>query len=134
MLLKNKRIFIVEDNLQNRVIYQMMMMQHGAKVEFERWGKDAVARIKMYAPLDLIILDLMLSHGITGYDIFDQIRPMPEIAGVPIIAVSAAEPAVAIPQVRARGFDGFIAKPLDDVLFPQQIARIIDKQPVWHIG
>ena len=39
MLLVNKRIFIVEDNLANRTIMQLLLEKHGAQVSFEVAGK-----------------------------------------------------------------------------------------------
>ena len=134
MLLKNKQIFIAEDNLQNRVIFQIMLVKHGAQVHFERWGNGSVFQLKRMGQVDAIILDLMLAYGVSGYDIFDQIRSVPEFAKVPIVAVSATEPSLGIPKTREKGFAGFIAKPIDDELFPQQIAAIINGEQIWYSG
>lgn len=134
MLLGNKHIFIVEDNTQNRVIYQIVMVRNGAHVEFDRWGRDTLNTMKRLRKIDLIILDLMLPSGESGYDIFEQIRAVPEYNDVPIIAVSAADPSTAIPKAQAMGFSGFIAKPINDDLFPDQIARIIAGEAVWYAG
>ncbi len=134
MILQGKRIFIVEDNAQNRIVFSMVLKLQGAWIDFDRWGRDALLRLKAFEKPDLIILDLMLPSGITGFDIFDEIRSLPEYDEVPIIAISAAEPAAALPKVRAKGFAGFIAKPIDDDLFPNQIARIIAGEQVWYLG
>jgi CheY-like chemotaxis protein len=134
MLLQGKRIFIVEDNIQNRVVFKMMLVCEGASVEFDRWGRDALWRLQAFKNVDLIILDLMLPGGFSGYDIFDEIRTLPEYDNVPIIAVSAAEPSIAIPKTRDMGFAGFIAKPIDGELFPQQIVRLIAGERVWYAG
>jgi CheY-like chemotaxis protein len=131
MLLPGKVIFVVEDNLQNRVVFQMTTIAHGATLEFERWGRDAVGRLQGCRKVDLIILDLMLYGGISGYDIFEEIRQHPQFDGIPIVAVSAAEPSIAIPKAQKMGFSGFIAKPVDDELFPQQLARILAGEQVW---
>src|SRR5260221_12966296 len=122
MLLKGKTIFIVEDNLQNRVVFQMALVRHGARVEFERHGCEALIRLKNTLNVDLIVLDLMLAEGISGFDIFEQIRLLPKYSDIPIIAVSAMEPSLAIPMARSKGFYGFVAKPIDSQIFPQQIA------------
>lgn len=134
MLLNNKRIFIIEDNLQNRIIFQVMLTKHGARALFEPWGNRAILQLKLLGHIDLIIMDLMLAGGISGYDIFDQIRAVPELAHIPILAVSAADPASAIAKAREKGFVGFIAKPIDDELFPKQIADVIGGERVWHAG
>jgi two-component system, chemotaxis family, sensor kinase CheA len=132
MLLKDKHIFIVEDNVQNRVVFQFILGKHGALVEFERWGKDAIWRLESRKVVDLIVLDLMLAAGISGYDICDEIRRIPRFDNTPIVAVSASDPVIAIPKVQQRGFAGFIAKPIDDLLFPQQLAMLINGEKVWY--
>jgi two-component system, cell cycle response regulator DivK len=134
MILRDRTVFIVEDNTQNRVVYQMTLIVNGARVEFERWGRDALGRLNSVRHVDLIILDLMLHNGVSGYDIFDEIRALPEYNCVPIIAVSAAEPAIAIPKTQVKGFDGFIAKPIDSDEFPDQIARVIAGEKIWYAG
>lgn len=133
MLLKNKSIFIVEDNPSNRAIMQVLLEQHGAKVKIERWGFETLRFLKSVAPVDIILLDLMLTDEVSGFDIFDKIRSESEFDDVPIVAVSAMDASVAIPQVRSKGFAGFISKPVDFNKFPQQIAAAIAGEAVWHI-
>lgn len=132
MILKGKRIFVVEDNLQNRIIFQKILASSGASVEFERWGKDAAKELQYMKNVDLIILDLMLHGGVSGYDIFNELRALPEFDDIPIIAVSASEPAFAIPQTRKMGFSGFIGKPISKQLFPQQLNQILNGEEVWY--
>jgi CheY-like chemotaxis protein len=134
MSLNGKKIFIVEDNLQNRVIFQMIFMNKGAQVDFERRGKGAMFHLNNTLPVDLIIMDLMLMDGVTGFDIYDEIRMLPGYREVPIVAVSAMDPSIAIPQVQAKGFAGFIAKPIDKVSFPEQILDILQGHKVWFAG
>lgn len=132
--LMNKRIFIVEDNIQNRVVFQVALVRYGASVDFERMGRDTIYRLRGKNELDLIILDLMLAEGLSGFDLVDQIRALPNCASIPILAVSAMDPAVAIPQAREIGLAGFIAKPIDNYVFPKQVLAIINGEQVWHTG
>jgi CheY-like chemotaxis protein len=132
MLLKDKRIFITEDNLGNRSIMQLLLEQEGATVSFERWGRDTKKRLETFAPVDVILLDLMLPNNISGLDVFEQIREMPDMQDVPIIAVSAKTADIAIPETRSKGFNGFISKPIDYTLFARQIASIIEGEVVWY--
>jgi len=131
MRLQGKRIFVVEDNLENRIVYQMVFIREGVTADFERWGPEAVPKLKGFKPVDLIILDLMLTRGASGFTIFDQIRALPEFNGVPIIAVSAADPSEAIFQTRQKGFSGYIAKPIDQTMFPGQLCRIMQGESIW---
>ncbi len=131
MLLAHRTIFIVEDNVQNRVVFKIALARHGAQVEFERWGTNSSFLLRSLPHVDLIILDLMLANGISGFTVFDEIRALPQFDQVPIIAVSAMEPAVAIPKLRQKGFAGFLTKPIDSTEFPKQVARIIEGERIW---
>ncbi len=133
-LLNDKRIFIVEDNLANRAIEQMILERNGAKTAIERYGTTTIERLKAFAPVDIIIMDLMLPDGVSGFDVTDQIRQLPEFSQTPVVAVSAADPAESMPRAKAKGFSGFISKPIDFDRFPQQIARILGGEKLWYEG
>jgi len=133
-MLQGKHIFIVEDNILNRVVYQITIGTQGAYLQFDRWGREAVDRLKPGRRWDLIILDLMLTGGISGFDIFNELRLMPEYNKVPIVAISASEPAVAMPKAMDLGFSGFISKPIDEAHICKQIAQLIAGEEVWYDG
>lgn len=132
MHLQGKRVFIVEDNVGNRAIAQLVLEQNGAVVQMDRWGRDTIAKLQRFDPVDVILMDLMLPDGISGYDIHDQIRELPKFDHTPIVAVSAANPPEAIPETQAHGFSGFISKPISLPLFAQQIADIIAGEQIWY--
>lgn len=133
-MLRGKKIFIVEDNAQNRMIYQIMMMRGGAIASFDRWGKNTLQKMRSFAPIDIIIMDLMMAQGQSGYEIFQIIQESGEFSDVPIVAVSASDPLYAIPKTKELGFRGFIAKPIDDDLFPQQLMKIMEGETCWYTG
>src|SRR5260370_8117819 len=74
MLLKNKRIFIVEDNTGNLAIASIYLENQGAKIKFERRGLRTTEAIIQQMPIDLILTDLMLPTDIITSDIYNQIR------------------------------------------------------------
>lgn len=134
MLLKGRRIFVVEDNMLNRVVIKMILIKHGAEMEFERAGEETIRRLQQFGDADLVIMDLMLTGGFSGYSLCEEIHALPKYASVPVVAVSATDPAAAIPRTREKGFAGFIAKPIDDKLFPEQLAAIMAGENVWYTG
>jgi CheY-like chemotaxis protein len=131
MQLENKRIFLVEDNIGNQTITKTLLETHGAIVAIHRTGQDVIPHLRKFYPVDLIVLDLMLPNGITGYDIFSAIRNQPEFDAVPVIAMSVVDRSEAIPQAKKRGFSGFISKPISFRIFPEQVARIIAGELIW---
>ena len=132
MRLANRRIFLIEDNLSNKAIAQLLLEREGARVQVDRWGLEAVTRLRQLLPLDIILLDLMFPGLVTGYDIFQRIREVPELRRIPVVAVSAADASIAIPTTMEMGFSGFIGKPLDFVHFPIQVQQIIDGGSIWY--
>jgi CheY-like chemotaxis protein len=134
MLLKDKRVFVVEDNAGNLAIISLILSQNGAQVHFERWGVASGARLLQFMPVDIILLDLMLPNNVTGYDVFDQIRRMPELAHIPIVAVTAADPDKEMSKARQKGFNGFISKPIRLNTFGKYVADAIRGEEVWMPG
>lgn len=131
LILKDKHIFIVEDQPKNFAVIKTLLEMNGATVKFDRYGDQMIERMISFQPIDLILLDLMFPNGVSGYDLFDAIRAVSNFATVPIVAVSASDPAIAIPRTQAKGFNGFIAKPISYEWFPRQIANILNHEEVW---
>ncbi len=134
MLLQGKRIFIVEDNLENRVVFEVLLAEQGASIAYERWGIATIERLQAFAPVDLILMDLLFPKGVTEYDIFQAIRAVPDLASIPVVAVSAADPCEAIPKTQKLGFSGYISKPINFQTFTGQIVSIIKGEAVWDDG
>jgi CheY-like chemotaxis protein len=132
MILKNKRIFIIEDDVRNRIVFQMALVREGAYVDFERWENDTLLRLRSSSiPIDLIVLDLMLPNNRSGFGLYDEIRKVERLNGVPVVAVSAMDPSLAVPKAIAKGMNGFIPKPIDTYQFPRQLLQVIQGKSYW---
>lgn len=129
--LVGRRIFIFEDDVGNRAVMQTLLGQEGATVAFDRWGQDYQKKLENFAPIDIILLDLMYPNNVSGFDIFDHISQLPAFADVPIVAVSAADAQPAMQKAKEKGFAGFISKPISVRDFPKQLSSILDGHPVW---
>src|SRR5262245_5580096 len=109
--LSGKRIFVVEDDISNMTVFAASLKAGGATVIQDFWNDETLPMLKHQLPVDAILLDLRLRYGISGYDIFAQLRAEPELAQIPVVIVSASDPDVEIPKAKASGFAGFIRKP-----------------------
>jgi len=130
--LKGKRIFIVEDDITNMAVYAATLKRSGAIIIQDFWNAGTVRLLTQHLPVDIILLDLMLRHNLSGYDIFQELKENPDLAGIPVVAVSAADPTVEIPKARALGFAGFIGKPINSYRFPQQILTCLSGGEIWY--
>lgn len=131
MLLDNKRIFVFEDDAMNLAVIRVPLKREGAVVYFDRWGQNATEALLKCLPLDIILLDLMYPNGVTGYDIFEEIRHVPEFKDIPIIVVTAADPDREMPMAKSLGLTGFISKPINS-RFAKYIANAIAGKPIWE--
>ena len=129
-MLGGKRIFIVEDSGGNLAIARILLESYGAIVKFERRGLNVSELILKQMPIDIILMDLMLPNKVSGFDIVDEIRSVPELAKIPIVAISAADPDASMPVAREKGLAGFISKPITP-LIAYHIAKVISGIPVW---
>ena len=134
MILNGKRIIYIEDDLRNRIMVQTLLEAEGAKTMFERWGTPgtALSVIAGYLPVDLILLDLMLGYGYSGYDILHAIRQQPMFQGIPVVMISAADASVEMPKARDLGVASYLSKPIDAPLFAHQIADILAGTSIWE--
>jgi CheY-like chemotaxis protein len=132
MNLRNKRIFIIEDNPSNLAVAKLILEPHGVVMWFDRWGKDIQERLREFSPVDLILLDLMFPDGLDGFTLYDQIRQVPGLEETPVVALTASDPTEAMIKAQKKGFKGYIAKPLDYDEFPKQIKAILGGEEVWQ--
>lgn len=130
-LLKGKRIYILEDNAENIFVLIKLLEYHGAEPIIAWWFRGEVDRVLSSMPIDLILLDLMLPDGRTGYEALAEIRSVPELATIPAVAVSASDSDTALPKAREAGFNGYISKPIEVTLFPQQLLAVLNGEAVW---
>jgi CheY-like chemotaxis protein len=129
--LKGKRIFIIEDDVTNMAVYKATLQSSGATIIRDFHNLNSVQMLINNLPIDVILLDLMLRYKLNGYEVFDEIKASPELCQIPVIAVSASDPGIEIPKARAKGFSGFIGKPIKPLLFPKQIAACLEGYAVW---
>lgn len=131
--LQDKRIFIIEDRADVRAVYEAMLKRHVKELGFDLWGVQSLKFLKEFGVPDILLLDLMLPNGVSGFDVYDQIRQLPQYANMPVVAVSASEPATILKKLKAKNFSGLITKPFDIVTFPRKIAEVMREPGFKHI-
>lgn len=129
--LENKRIFLIEDDVLNLAIINRVLINSKATV-FQNYNSiGIVTHIIQHLPIDLILLDIMLRRGVSGMEVILELKENIHTANIPVVAVSALDPEIAIPQAQRAGFSGFISKPISSISFSQDIAAIIHGEQRW---
>ena len=104
-----KRILVVEDTDDNRRIIRDLLTASGYDLIEATDGAEGVALAQKERP-DLVLMDIQLPE-IDGYEATRQIRAIPELAKVPILAVTSYALSGDDAKARAAGCDDYVAKP-----------------------
>ncbi len=121
---------IVDDNALNLETLALLLHKEGITPVQVQYPRDLPTLLEQQPAIDVVFLDLEFPNA-SGFQLLDQLRPHPRLAGVPIVAytVHISEQN----EARDAGFHSFIGKPLSPERFPDQIRRILDGIPVWEV-
>lgn len=104
-------VLIVEDDVAIREMMRRRLVLRGFAVLEAGDGPEALLAVAERAP-DVILLDVGLPNGLSGWDVARAIRSDPVGAGIRIFAVTAHASPVDEERARACGCDGFFSKPV----------------------
>jgi len=115
------KILYIEDNEQNLYLVTYILEKHGYEVFAARDGREGIDRAAVVRP-DLILLDIQLPL-MDGYAVARQLRTNPDLAGIPIVAVTSYAMAGDRDKALAAGCTGYIEKPINPDTFKQQVEQ-----------
>lgn len=122
-----RKIAVIEDNADNRLLLQAILGDHYDLVEYEN-GADALAGLAGSRP-DLVLLDISLP-GLDGNEILRRIRQDAALRALPVVALTAHAMAGDRERFLAAGFDDYITKPIiDESLLTGAIERLLQRGP-----
>lgn len=131
---KDAHILVVEDNVSNFVLIARLLAFMGVqKCEWKTTGWGVVDFANTMSKVDLVLMDLRLPHE-DGYDALKQIRSDSRLHNTRVVVVTAHGSQEEMNKAKKAGFDGFLSKPLDADLFPEQIRKILSGDEVWDLG
>ena len=116
-------ICLVEDEMDLASLIQTYLEKAGYKVVQFKEGKDALSYIG--SPVDLWILDIMLSDDVTGYDIIKRIRESDTTT--PVIFTSARDQDLDKIIGLELGSDDYITKPYSPKELVLRVNNIIKR-------
>jgi len=122
---KLQRLIYVDDEPDIRAIARFVLQElAGYGVEFCSSGAEAIECARRFKP-DLILLDVMMP-GMDGIETFKRLSAMPQLAGVPIVFMTAKAMKHEWDDYRRLGVAGIISKPFD----PMELSDAIEK--IWR--
>ena len=119
-----KKIGVVEDNPDNRLLVQAMLEDRYELTEYET-GTEAVAGLGEDLP-DLILLDISLPE-MDGTEVLAWIRTQDALKNTPVIALTAHAMAGDREKYLRAGFNDYVTKPIvDEAVLTEAIERWLD--------
>lgn len=118
-------ILYVEDDPNNRTLIRRILGAEGYTVHEAANANIALEMLKSLKP-DLILMDINMPE-VDGYTLTAQIRALPELSTVPIIALTANVMKGDRERSLQAGCDGYIQKPIDIDTIAAQIQRFIKR-------
>src|SRR5882724_5895011 len=104
-------ILIIDDQEKNLQVLGTMLGQLGFEIVPATNGEQALRRL-MARPADLVLLDVLMP-GLDGFEVCRRIHGQPELAGIPIIFLSAADDKSFIVRALDAGGVDYVTKPFN---------------------
>jgi PAS domain S-box-containing protein len=117
---KRRRILLVDDNDDARMLLADVLATFGHKVEVAGDGPAALAILKVFKP-DVAILDIGLP-GMDGYELAARIHDLPGHRTLRLLALTGYGQPEDAKRTKAAGFDVHLVKPID---FQSLLAHLV---------
>ena len=119
-----RKVLVVDDKPDSIRLVKKVLGARGYEVIEVQSGKEAIEVAQIELP-DIILMDIRLPGGIDGLEATRIIKAIPQVAHIPIVAMTASvRPADSHLALNA-GCSGVIRKPVDINELPKQIAQYI---------
>lgn len=110
------RLLHIEDDPANRLLVRKLLTSAGFEVVDAVDGLEGVALARQ-GRFDMVLVDIAIP-GLDGYEVTLRLRSEPQMAGVPIVAITAEGSRNTSLSV---GCDGFLQKPIDARTFARTL-------------
>jgi CheY-like chemotaxis protein len=117
------QLLIIEDNPQNLYLMRFLLEKSGMEIITAENGRVGIELALRHQP-DAILLDIQLPE-MDGYAVAAELKTYPELADVPIIAVTSYAMVGDREQILAAGATGYLEKPINPETFVHDILQYI---------
>ncbi|MDE1468566.1 response regulator [Aurantiacibacter sp. D1-12] len=120
-----KRILVVEDNDLNRKLFCDVLQAGGFAVEPVADGNLAIERAREFIP-NLVVMDIQL-QDVSGLDLIATLKGDADLAGVPVLAVTAYAGKGDEERIRELGAEGYLSKPVSIGPFMAAVRGLVEQ-------
>ncbi|MGB0388085.1 MAG: tetratricopeptide repeat protein [Ardenticatenaceae bacterium] len=125
-----RQVLVVDDKRENRLVLRNMLQPLGFEIVEGKNGKECVDKARQLQP-DLILTDLVMPV-MSGFEAVKEIRQLPALQNVPILAISASVFDMDQSKSRIAGCDGFLPKPVDEQKLLAFFQRVLGLEWIYE--
>ena len=126
------RVLVVDDVALNVKLLADLLAVKGYAVSTATSGPQALAKLESDAP-DLVLLDVMMP-GMSGYEVCAAIRANPAHAMLPVVLVTALDPAKERAKGLDAGADDFLSKPVNQAELLARVRSLLRIKALYDEG
>ena len=126
LLRASATVLVAEDDADIRLLMKTLLVMRGYRVSEARDGQETLEVARAERP-DLILMDLQLPR-LNGFAVARFVRQTDALRDVPIIVVSAHDPARHRNLALAAGCDAYVQKPIDFDALDEMIVGLLSSR------
>lgn len=120
----NKIILVIDDQPEIRTLICMTMDYDDFEVHEAENGDSGLKMIKALRP-SVVLLDVMMPGLLDGFQVCERVRADPEIAGTPIVMLTARGQQSDIEEGRRAGCNDYLTKPFSPLQLIETVERLV---------
>jgi CheY-like chemotaxis protein len=118
--LAGKKVLIVDDDMRNIFALSTVLEEHEMAICSVGNGRDAIRLLQEEQGVDIVLMDIMMPE-MDGFETMREIRKVPALKNLPIVAVTAKAMKGDREKCIEAGAWDYLAKPVD----PQQMLAVL---------
>jgi DNA-binding response OmpR family regulator len=124
-------ILIVDDDPVALHFVKTILVNEGYQVNLAKDGREALQKLKE-EPFDIIISDVNMPAGISGFDLAETIRDQNRLKKVSIIFLTGRREKEDVHRALKSGIDDYLVKPVDPNLLLSKVQNLMWKKEDDH--
>ncbi|MBW8910567.1 MAG: response regulator, partial [Sphingomonas sp.] len=128
--LAGAKILIVDDDIRNIYSLTSVLESYNVEVLHAERGQDGIVILEQTPGIDIALIDIMMPE-MDGYETMQQIRHRPNLADLPLIAVTAKAMKGDRQKCLDAGASDYIAKPVDIELLLALLRVWVGRSREW---
>ena len=119
-----RKVLIVDDEPNILTALEFLFRRSGYDVRLASNGVEALEQVETYRP-DVVLLDIMMPVK-NGYEVCQNVRERPHLAGMKIVMLSAKGSEAEINKGMSLGADRYVTKPFSSKDLLATIDQLFD--------